>query len=64
MMRARFAIDRSLVFALALLVVLLVANVVMNPARFAPSAWGTLIGLAAPLIGAAFASSVASRSLS
>lgn len=52
----RFLADRSLVFALMLLAVLLLANVVMNPARFAPGAWGTLIGLAAPLIGAAFAS--------
>lgn len=48
--------DRSLVFALALMAVLLAANVVMNPARFAPAAWGTLIGMAAPLIGAAMAS--------
>lgn len=48
--------DRSLIFALGLLAVLLVANILMNPARFAPGAWGTLIGMAAPLIGAAFAS--------
>ncbi|QYZ69488.1 ABC transporter permease [Neotabrizicola shimadae] len=43
-------------FAAAILLVLLVANIVMNPARFHPAAWGTLIGLAAPLIGAALAS--------
>lgn len=56
MTKARVLSDRSLVVALVLLAVLLLANVVMNPARFAPAAWGTLIGLAAPLIGAAFAS--------
>lgn len=43
-------------FALVLLVVLLAINLVLNPARFHPAAWGTLIGLAAPLIGAAVAS--------
>ncbi|MDT1060982.1 ABC transporter permease [Paracoccus sp. CPCC 101403] len=43
-------------FALGILVVLLAANLAMNPARFAPSAWGTLLGMAAPLIGAALAS--------
>ncbi|TXI08688.1 MAG: ABC transporter permease [Rhizobium sp.] len=43
-------------FALVLLLVLLGINLVLNPARFAPAAWGTLIGLAAPLIGAALAS--------
>ncbi|MBN8952501.1 MULTISPECIES: ABC transporter permease [unclassified Rhizobium] len=47
---------RSGGFALVLLVVLLVFNLFLNPARFAPAAWGTLIGLAAPLIGAALAS--------
>jgi ribose transport system permease protein len=31
----------------------------LNPARFSPAAWGTLIGLAAPLIGAALASTPA-----
>jgi ribose transport system permease protein len=30
-------------------------NLLLNPARFQPSAWGALIGLAAPLIGAALA---------
>ena len=43
-------------FALVLLVVLLVVNLVLNPVRFQPSSWGILIGLAAPLIGAAAAS--------
>lgn len=43
-------------FALVLLVLLLVLNVWLNPARFQPAAWGTLVGLAAPLIGAALAS--------
>ena len=43
-------------FALVLLVVLLAVNLMLNPARFHPAAWGTLIGLAAPLIGAAVAS--------
>lgn len=43
-------------FAGAILLVLLIANIVMNPARFHPAAWGTLIGMAAPLIGAALAS--------
>ncbi len=43
-------------FAPVLLVLLLAVNVALNPARFAPGAWGTVIGLAAPLIGAAIAS--------
>ena len=40
----------------SLLVVLLAVNLMLNPARFHPADWGTLIGLAAPLIGAALAS--------
>lgn len=43
-------------FAVVLFAVLLALNVWLNPARFAPAAWGTLIGLAAPLVGAALAS--------
>ena len=43
-------------FALVLLFILLVVNLILNPTRFQPSAWGSLIGLAAPLIGAALAS--------
>lgn len=46
-------------FGPVLLIILLAINIVINPARFAPSAWGTLIGLAAPLIGAALASTPA-----
>jgi ribose transport system permease protein len=46
-------------FALVLLVLLLVVNVALNPARFAPANSGALIGLAAPLIGAALASTPA-----
>lgn len=51
-----FAKWRSAGFATILLVVLLAINVPLNPARFYPAAWGALIGLAAPLIGAALAS--------
>ena len=43
-------------FAPVLFVLLLAVNVLINPERFAPAAWGTLIGLAAPLVGAALAS--------
>jgi ribose transport system permease protein len=43
-------------FAVLLLVILLAVNLFLNPARFRPEAWGALIGLAAPLIGAAAAS--------
>jgi ribose transport system permease protein len=50
------SILRSAGFAVVLLVVLLVINLFLNPARFQPAAWGTLIGLAAPLVGAALAS--------
>ena len=46
-------------FAIGFLLVLLIVNVALNPARFAFTAWGTLIGLAAPLIGAALASTPA-----
>lgn len=44
-----------LLVSAALLVVLLVANAWLNPARFAPASWGTLIGLASPLLCAALA---------
>ena len=50
------AVLRSAGFAVVLLVILLATNLALNPARFQPSAWGTLIGLAAPLVGAALAS--------
>jgi ribose transport system permease protein len=47
---------RGVGFAVVMLVVLLALNVALNPVRFQPSSWGTLLGLAAPLIGAAVAS--------
>ncbi|MCD7107506.1 ABC transporter permease [Rhizobium sp. DKSPLA3] len=55
-LRTLHGLRRDTGFALVLLVILLVVNLVLNPARFQPSAWGSLIGLAAPLIGAAVAS--------
>lgn len=60
MMGARFSglagFVRNAGFAAVLFVILLVLNLILNPARFSPSNWGTLIGLAAPLIGASLAS--------
>jgi len=60
MMGARFSglagFIRNAGFAAVLFVILLVLNLILNPARFSPSNWGTLIGLAAPLIGASLAS--------
>lgn len=50
---------RLLGFAPVLFLVLLAVNILINPSRFAPGVWGTLIGLAAPLIGAALASTPA-----
>jgi ribose transport system permease protein len=44
-----------LIVSAALLVLFLVANAWLNPARFAPASWGTLIGLASPLLCAALA---------
>ena len=46
-------------FAFALLIVLLIVNISLNPARFAPAAWGETIGLAAPLIAASIAATPA-----
>lgn len=43
-------------FAALLLVVLLVLNIWLMPGRFSIEGWGLLIGLAAPLVGAAIAS--------
>lgn len=43
-------------FAAVLLAILIAVNLLLNPARFHPAVWGALIGLAAPLIGAAVAS--------
>lgn len=48
-------IQRETRVALVLLLVLLALNVWLNPLRFAPSAWGTLLGLAAPMVCAAIA---------
>ncbi|QKV20640.1 ABC transporter permease [Oricola thermophila] len=53
------ALLRTLGVGGSVMIVLLIANIWFNPQRFAPSAWGTLIGLAAPLIGAALASTPA-----
>jgi ribose transport system permease protein len=46
-------------FALALFAALMAVNVLLNPARFAPGAWGATIGLAAPLIAASIAATPA-----
>ncbi|TPL91570.1 ABC transporter permease [Mesorhizobium sp. B2-3-12] len=53
------SLSRSVGFAVVLLVILLAVNLILNPARFQPGSWGALIGLAAPLIGAAIASTPA-----
>lgn len=50
------SLGRSIGFAVVLLIILLAINLVLAPARFQPGSWGALIGLAAPLIGAAVAS--------
>lgn len=55
-LRMEIAARRETGFALALFALLMIVNVPLNPARFAPSAWGTVIGLAAPLIAASIAS--------
>jgi len=44
--------------AAILFVVLMVINVVLNPVRFSPHNWGSVIGLAAPLLLAAMAIAV------
>ncbi len=54
-LRAQLSARRETGFALGLFVVLMIVNVPLNPARFAPAAWGTVIGLAAPLIAASIA---------
>jgi ribose transport system permease protein len=58
-LRWRLAERRETAFALALFVVLLAVNVLLNPARFAPGAWGATVGLAAPLIAASIAATPA-----
>jgi ribose transport system permease protein len=50
------AARRDSAFALVLLLVLVAVNLVLNPAWLAPAAWGTTIGLAAPLVAASVAS--------
>ncbi|MBZ9869489.1 ABC transporter permease [Mesorhizobium sp. BR1-1-9] len=50
------SLGRSVGFAVVLLIVLLAVNLMLSPARFQPDSWGALVGLAAPLIGAAIAS--------
>ena len=37
-------------FAAILFIILLAINIVLNPVRFAPSNWGAVLGLAAPLL--------------
>jgi ribose transport system permease protein len=58
-LRRRLAERRETGFALALFAVLMAVNVLLNPARFAPGAWGATIGLAAPLIAASIAATPA-----
>ncbi|UCI32333.1 ABC transporter permease [Mesorhizobium sp. B4-1-4] len=50
------SLSRSVGFAVVLLAILLAVNLILSPARFQPGSWGALVGLAAPLIGAAIAS--------
>lgn len=50
------SLGRNIGFAVVLLVVLLAVNLILSPGRFQPGSWGALVGLAAPLIGAAIAS--------
>ncbi|TJU98983.1 MAG: ABC transporter permease [Mesorhizobium sp.] len=50
------SLGRNVGFAVVLLVVLLAVNLILSPGRFQPGSWGALVGLAAPLIGAAIAS--------
>jgi ribose transport system permease protein len=46
-------------FALVLLVALAALDTLLNPARFSPAGWGTLIGLAGPLLTSSLASTPA-----
>ncbi|MCQ8873941.1 ABC transporter permease [Mesorhizobium sp. LMG17149] len=50
------SLGRNFGFAVVLLVVLLAINLILSPGRFQPGSWGALVGLAAPLVGAAIAS--------
>ena len=54
-LRRALAGRSDLRLALGLLAVLLAVNIALAPGRFAPSGWGTLLGLAAPLILASVA---------
>lgn len=47
---------RESALALAVLLVLLVVNLVLNPAWLLPGSWGIVLGLAAPMLAAAIAS--------
>lgn len=47
---------RESVLAAALLLLLLAVNILQNPAWLRPDAWGTVIGLAGPLLAASIAS--------
>lgn len=58
-LRRWLAERRETGFALALFAALMAVNVLLNPARFAPGAWGATIGLAAPLIAASIAATPA-----
>lgn len=49
---------RSTRLAALLFVVLLLANIALSPARFAPSNWGVVLGMAAPLMLASLAITV------
>lgn len=57
-LRELFAAYADVRLATMLFVLLLAANIVMSPTRFAPANWGTLIGLAAPLMLASAAAMV------
>lgn len=52
---AFFAGRGEMAFAALIFIILLILNVYLSPARFAPAAWGTMIGLAAPLVAASVA---------
>jgi ribose transport system permease protein len=58
-LRRQIGRRRETGFAFALLIVLLIVNISLNPARFAPGALGATIGLAAPLIAASIAATPA-----
>jgi ribose transport system permease protein len=53
---SRLMARREAGLAAALVAVLLCCNLVLNPAWLLPGSWGTIVGLAAPLLGASIAS--------